>query len=272
MKWLSIDCNYLCHRAHHTTGSLSHEGQRTGVIYGVLKEIKWLIDRFDPEGVALTFDLGKPIRREILPGYKLKRHTKELTPEEKEEYKALRDQMTRLRTDIFPRIGFHNILSQDGYEADDMLAMVVRTLREDEHVVVSADADLWQLVEYGADIYRPVTRDFMTKKKLREKFGIGPEQWAKVKALAGCSSDEIPGIPKVGEKTAAKYLAGDLPSTHKTYEAIRSKEGQDIARRNWKLVKLPYKGTKRVDMKPGVPYPKKWRPIFRELGIKSLTK
>ncbi|MDY6957777.1 MAG: hypothetical protein SVK08_01335 [Halobacteriota archaeon] len=107
-----------------------------------------------------------------------------------------------------------------------------------------------------------------TKESFEKEWGISPEQWAEVKSVAGCLSDTIPGVYKVGEKTAASYIRGDLKKTYKTYKAIIS--NKEIIDRNRPIVKLPYEGTPVIKLKNN------WKldyvnfyAVFEEYGMNS---
>ncbi|GAH00618.1 unnamed protein product, partial [marine sediment metagenome] len=97
-----------------------------------------------------------------------------------------------------------------------------------------------------------------------------PREWKLVKALAGCSTDGIPGVKGVGEKTAIKYLTSQLKETTKACQAIISKEGIKIFKRNLKLVALPFKGTNVFKLKKDKLSKEGWIKVTKTLGMKSL--
>lgn len=268
--WLILDCNYLCHRAKHTMGNLSYGGSATGVIYGFLKDVLYFRSFFQTNHIVFCWDHGKDIRKQDSLTYKSNR-IKEYTKEEQEFEKDFRIQLSKLKKEYLSEIGFSNNFYQKGYEADDIIASVCKNSisKEDDAIIISADHDLYQLLSKQVSIYHPQKQEIYTKKKFKKAFGIKPRQWAKVKAIAGCSSDNISGIKGIGEKTAAKYIAGTLKNTTKTYNII--KENIDsILKTNLILTKIPYPDTRIFDLKEDNLSRKSWSRITKNLGIKSL--
>lgn len=269
--WLVIDCPYLCWRAHHTLGDLSHKGTRTGVIYGFLRDLIYLKDLYATDKVAFCFDSKTSKRKEIFPGYKANR-TKTVSEEEREVGDGVRQSIDKLRRRVLSDIGFRNIYHQEGYEADDCIASFVYTSFEGGQVVlVSADKDLYQLLGGGIAIHNPHPygeRRLITEEAFVSKYGIEPNQWRDAQAIAGCSTDCIPGVPGVGIKTACKFLRGELKQTTKAYENIR--RFRETVGRNLKLVTLPFPGVNEFDVYQDEVSVTKWEKALKEFGIKNL--
>ena len=169
------------------------------------------------------------------------------------------------------------MLKQKGHEADDVIASIVRNASRpgqgnNHHTIVSADHDLYQLLRPTCQMWNPNSagKGMMTAGKFHAEYGISPREWPTVKAMAGCSSDEVPGIKGVGEKTAIRFLNHELPASHKTYARIKGNAATRLVEANMALVRLPFRGTKRWSLSIGTPRRQEWRPILRELGIKSL--
>jgi 5'-3' exonuclease len=270
--WVTLDCNYLAYRAWFTTGSLSFGDISTGVLYGFLREVVSLQDRFQPRCFIFCFDYGSPIRKEIYPAYKSNRH-QNLSEEDVESYKLLRKQIKELRREHLPNLGYSNILYQKGYEADDCIAKVIHdnVRRNINHIIVSADHDLYQLLGPTVSLYNPHRKTITTDRSFSEEYGVSPSQWVDVKAIAGCSSDTIQGIKGVGEKTAAKFIAGKLKGDSVAFKKIV--EGNGIWRANLPLVKLPYEGLQDFQLceneKVGAV---DWEIMVERLGMKTLAK
>jgi DNA polymerase-1 len=267
--WLILDCDYLCYRAFHSTGELAHGGIPTGVIYGFLKEVMSLQDRFCTNRVAFCFDYGEPKRKTLLPGYKEKRKQVKYTPEQIQARVEMKRQVANLRTTILHRLGYNNVFAADGYEADDMIASVVRYTRRNDNdaVIVTADKDMYQLLRPGVVAYNPQQDNTTTHYSLLEKYGVRPEWWATVKALAGCDTDNVPGIRGVGELTACRYINKQLTlNTTKKIDAV----APEIIERNMPLVRIPFPGTPEFEPKADQFNPKEWRALCRELGMASL--
>jgi DNA polymerase I len=145
-------------------------------------------------------------------------------------------------------LGYKNIFQTHGLEADDIIARICKDNPNCEIFIVSNDEDLYQLLTNTVCILNAKTNKYFTKHDFIKKYGIQPNDWKKIKSVAGCVSDEIPGIPGVGETTVINYLLGDLPSTYKTYQKIKSKEYNSLILRNKKLVCLPFKGTPKYEI------------------------
>lgn len=261
---LLIDTNNLAWRAQHTTGKFSHKGKMTGVAYGVLRELEKLKDKFGP-GIrpVFLFDKGRPKRLELYPEYKANR-------ELDEERQSVRDQVDRLRRVILPRMGYRNVFAKKGFEADDLLAAISDSYRGNLGVaviIVSGDHDFYQCLGLNVTQYQPIQNRVYTAKALEDEFGIPPGKWARVKAMAGCTTDNIVGIKGVGEKTAAAYVAGTI-KPGKQYDKIKA--AKKLVKRNLELVKLPFPGTPVLKLRKDSVTDKKRQRVFKLLGIRSL--
>lgn len=272
MKWILIDVSNLCWRAFHTTKALSHGGKATGVVFGFLKELQNLGDTHATQNMVFCFDVGSfSIRKQMNPNYKKKRHGKELTETEEREFRDMKRQIRKLRTTILPKMGLTNILSAKGYEGDDIIASVCKSLPEDdEKIIVSTDKDLWQLLGSKVTIWNPIKKSFYTEQDFRnDHLALAPYQWAYVKAIAGCSSDEIEGIRGIGEITACKYMAGQFDEQHRI--SVLVYKNKKRWKENIKLVKLPLKGCPQFEVTPCVIDPIKWKEVTLTMGMVSLA-
>ena len=273
--WLIIDSNYIARRALHSMKGLTHGDVRTGVLFGFFKDVEALQKQFSTPHVIFCFDYGKGLRKEFFPEYKIKRSKKkkELTGEEKEIESEFRKHENLLRKKILPKLGYSNVFYQDGYEGDDVVASVTKNLPEgDEAIMVTSDKDLLQLVTKRVTFYNPQTMKMTTIQSFKKEYGIESKDWWKVKALGGCTTDEVPGVPKVGEGTALKYLRGELPKHYVTYKNIKSKEGIAIRKRNVRLVRLPYPNTQIFELREDNLCPKKWKSFAKAFGFASMLK
>ena len=272
--WLIIDCNFLCHRAKHTTQNLSFEGSATGVIYGVLRSILDLVERYETKHIIFCWDYGKGIREDIYPQYKANRknRSEELSYEEERFENSFQKQVKKLRREYLKTIGFRNNFKQKGYEGDDVIAsVVIHTPIKDDAIIISADKDLYQLISPTISMYNPITRKTMTSRTFSQKFGIKPKQWATVKALAGCTTDNVIGIKGVGELTAIKYLTNTLGTKGKIFSKIVDEE-HHILHTNLPLVRLPLEGTKIFKLRKDKVTQLGWDCVIKKLGMQSLKK
>jgi DNA polymerase-1 len=272
---LVLDCHYLCHRAFHAQRDLSFHGIATGVIFGFLKSIGHLKETFQTDRVAFCFEDNKSYRHIFFSGYKEKRRHDQEEPEKQRARGDLCRQIDALRSSYLRQIGFRNIFYYPGWESDDIMGRIAKDAAPDDEVIlVTSDADMYQLLAPNVLMYCPNKRKLMTDEWFRESYGILPWQWAMVKAMAGCATDGIPGIPGVGEITAVKFIRKQLPKTTAAYKAITSSNAAEIVKRNRALVELPLAD-------PPTPTPewddsekisqKGWDEVCRRLGIKSLV-
>jgi DNA polymerase-1 len=269
--WLILDVSNLAYRALYTTGDLSYEGVGTGVLFGLFRDVQNLCEIHATDRVAFCFDGGSNARKEIDPEYKNNRHRWEEDDIAKRARAELRQQLKRMRTDLLPRIGYRNVFFQRGYEADDLIAMLCRNLpRGDEAVIVSTDNDLFQLLANDrVTIWNPATKRAVTAESFMGQYGITPLQWVVVKAIAGCSGDNVIGVRGVGEKTVCKYLRGELKGTSTAFRAIME---SDRVETNELLVHLPLRGTKEIELVEDRIDRGKWDEVMSELGIKNLNR
>ena len=183
------------------------------------------------------------MRKLIYPKYKGQRH-QNLTPQEYNDLQDAHRQMDILHERIIRLLGFVNNFKVTGYESDDILAYLTQLLRMDgvsDCVIISSDEDLYQLL-WGTEvgIYNPTKDEMITEKSLMETHGVTPAQWVDVKAIAGCDSDNVAGVPGVGPKTATLFVKGTLARDGERYKAIVG--NQELIERNRKLIRLPLDG------------------------------
>lgn len=274
--WLILDSNYLCHRAWYVFGGkLSYEEKPTGVLFGFLKMIETMKEYYNTEDLIFCWDSKSSKRKKIYPQYKANRQDRDFTPEEQKAYNDFRKQIELLRTKFLPLMGYKNSFYQEGYEADDLIASICqqnhsRFKNTDRVVIVTSDKDLYQLIRSNIFCYNPQTNITMTLQRFYSEYKIHPKKWWQVKAIAGCSTDNVKGVEGVGEKTAIKYLNGELKPTTKAYENIKLYEENNLDVINVPLVKLPFKGTMKCTIRQNNFNQKVWNQICNSLGMNSL--
>lgn len=271
-KWLILDCHYLCHRALHTTGTLSFNDVLTGVVFGFLRDISTFQEVHQTDRLVFCFDSKESKRRELYPPYKQKRReqVEQMDGEELRLWQEMRRQITNLRMEILPEIGFKNVFIQKGYEADDLIASVVlNSIDEaDEAVIIGSDKDLYQLLTDRVSMWNPSKSKAITLRSFVTEYGITPDRWAEVKAYAGCNSDGVEGLEGIGEKTAAKYIAGKTNPKHKVHQKLV--EGISTFKRNLPLVRLPFEGVETFDLEIDTVDEKRWTKVTTDLGMRSI--
>lgn len=268
--YLIIDANYLCHRAFYAMGGLQFRGNLTGVIYGVMRDINILRERFDTDDLIFTFDSKTNFRKKIYPQYKAGRQADERLLSKDQIW--VRDQFYRqvkkLRTEYLPEIGFRNILQTKGFEADDIIAsLCLHTCNHAKSFIVSADEDLFQCLRENVSLWNPRSQRLITERTFLRDYGIYPKSWAMVKAIAGCKTDNIQGIRGIGEKTALKFIKGSLKS-NPTAERITAEN--QMTKTNLRLVNLPFEGTPIYKLVNNEVTERKWRDLMQKLEMPSL--
>ncbi len=179
-------------------------GENTSAPFGFTRFLLDIREKFEPDYLAIVFDAGDSFRDEEYPDYKA---TREKMPDD------LSASLGRIRDVV---AGFHDpVVELDGYEADDVIGTLAVQAREAglEAVIVSGDKDFYQLVGPGIHLMNPgrggstgVAAEWVTEENADEKFGIPPSQVVDYLALVGDSSDNVPGAPGVGPKTAVGLL------------------------------------------------------------------
>ena len=196
---LLIDGNNLAHRCRHVF-SLSNRGEDVSVKFGFLKVLQSLMRKFKPSSVIVCWDGGVPdIRVKAVPEYKASRdHGDPL------EYEDFIRQINELITYSLPMMGIV-CARRPGVEADDLLYHASRMLADDS-VIVTSDKDLLQAVGNGVKVHNPARDTTYDVETLKEEIGIGVMNYVDWRAIQGDGSDNIPGVPGIGEKTATKLF------------------------------------------------------------------
>lgn len=268
-----LDSSWFAHRAKYSLGNLSHADLKTGVIYGFLEQVRHVCNdpRIMSNNVGLFFDSKSSVRKAAYPEYKANRQKAQRSPEEWAERAVMRDQLALLRQEILPAIGFP-CFQQAGLESDDLMAQAAEQLEGAGTVLVTADGDLYQCITTRNHWYDPQRNRYLDHGAFWKEYGIDPCSWAEVKAIAGCGTDNVKGVPGVGEGSAIKYILGIYPRHHKRYAAITSAEGLTIIQRNRGLVRLPHPDTLPLDIQPFNPPKYDERVFFKtaeQYGFKS---
>ncbi len=196
-----VDGSSYLYRAFHAFPPLTNKnGEPTGAMYGVLNMLKSLIAQVEPSHIAVVFDAkGKTFRDELFEQYKSHRPP---MPDD------LRAQVQPLHT-IIKALGIP-LISIEGVEADDVIGtLAVQAAKDGKDVLISTgDKDMAQLVNEHIMLINTMTNTLLDREGVIEKYGIPPELIIDYLALRGDSSDNIPGVKGVGEKTALALLQG----------------------------------------------------------------
>jgi DNA polymerase-1 len=226
---LLIDGHSMAYRAFFALPSenfTTAQGQHTNAIYGFATMLLSLLTTEKPTHVAVAFDVSrKTFRSEIFPEYKANRAK---TPDE------FRSQMSYLH-DLVSAFGI-TTFEVDGFEADDIIATIAKQAeREDAEIFIcTGDRDSFQLVNEKTTVLYPKrgVSDLarMTPQAVQDKYGMSPEQYPDFAALRGDPSDNLPSVPGVGEKTAAKWIVeyGSLHELIANIDKLGGKVGQSF--------------------------------------------
>ena len=211
---LAVDGNSIINRAFYGIRALTtRDGQPTNAIYGMINIVMRQWELLQPDAAVMAFDLKAPtFRHKMYADYKAGRRP---APDE------LRAQFAPAK-ECAEILGFH-VLEKEGYEADDILGTVARMAKESgaECYLLTGDRDALQLIDHGVHVLLATNTETidMDEAAFFEKYGVASSQFVDVKALMGDSSDNIPGVPGIGEKTALKLIA-DFGSLDGVYEAL----------------------------------------------------
>ena len=221
-KFVLVDGNSIMNRAFYgIMGSkmlTTTDGTYTNAVYGFLAILFKLLEDVKPKYIAVAFDLKAPTaRHKMYEGYKANR--KGMPDELAEQMPIIKEILKAMNIDI---------IEKEGYEADDILGTLSCYGEKQglDVIILSGDRDTFQLATNKVTIRIPHTKagksetDEYNKEKIIEKYGIEPKQLIEVKGLQGDTSDNIPGVPGIGEKTALKLIQeyGTIDNLYKKIE------------------------------------------------------
>ncbi|MGE5793430.1 MAG: 5'-3' exonuclease H3TH domain-containing protein, partial [Bacteroidota bacterium] len=268
-----VDGSSYLYRAFHALPDLrSPAGEPTGAIYGVLNMLRRLVNDYKADFLGCVFDAkGKTFRDEVYPEYKANRQA---MPDELAA--QIEPLMEAIRAMGWP------LLVVDGVEADDVIATLAKeaTAAGIRTVISTGDKDLAQLVDPQVTLINTMSNETLDVAGVQAKFGVAPEQIIDYLALVGDSVDNIPGVEKVGPKTAAKWIAqyGSLEGVLAHADEIGGVVGENLRKvRDWlgtarelvtvkRDVALPFKV---ADLAPRERDRDRLAALFQRFGFKS---
>ena len=220
---LLVDGSSYLYRAFHAMPDLrGPEGQPTGAVHGMVAMMKRLRDQFPAEHAVCVFDASGPTFRDAwYPEYKAQRAP--MPPE-------LRAQIEPIH-EVVKLLGWP-VLTVPGIEADDAIGTLARVAAEQGHAVVisTGDKDLAQLVNPDVTLINTMSNERLDEAGVLAKFGVPPNRIVDYLTLMGDTVDNVPGVPGVGPKTAAKWIAehGSLDAVIASADAVKGKAGESL--------------------------------------------
>lgn len=283
-RFVLIDAFALIFRAYYALPpSLTTDGHPVQAAYGFTSALLSAIRTLQPEYLAVGMDLPKPTKRhEAFVEYKA--HRAPMPEDLGAQIPFVKDVLKTMNIPYF---------AVAGYEGEDILATIVakvksgklKAQRDMEYIIVTGDLDLLQLIDEQTKVYsmaRGVNQAIMYDiAKVKERYGLSPKQFVDFKALKGDASDNIPGVPGIGEKGAAKLIIeyGNLDKIYENIELISGKvqtllkENKEIAYLSQKLSKITPDAPldfNLADAKIHQYDSQKTIALFKKLGFRSL--
>lgn len=238
-KIVLIDGHSILNRAFFGLPDLTNaEGIHTNAVYGFLNILFKILDEEQPDYLTVAFDVHAPtFRHKLYADYKGTR--KPMAEELRQQVPLMKEMLTAMGV---------RIVEKEGYEADDILGTLSKRAEEAGLMVsvVSGDRDLLQLATEHVKIRIPKTKRTGTEiedyyaKDVLERYQVTPEQFIDVKALMGDASDNIPGVPGIGEKTATNLIVtyGSMENAHDHLEEIKPNRAKENLREHYDLARL----------------------------------
>ena len=275
-KLVLIDGNALLYRSYYAIRFLTNsDGFPTNAIYGFIMTLKKLMEQEDPDYLGIVFDTKGPTERhKIYAEYKA--HRKPMPEDLLVQLPLLKKVIKAMNIPTF---------EQPGHEADDILGTIAhKASKEDfQTVIVTTDKDLLQMVDQNTSVYNPTKDLTLDEKGVMEHFGASPSQIIDVLALWGDSSDNIPGVPGIGEKTAKSLISrfesldnllGNLSDIEKKSVRIKIEnnlDGLQLSRRLVTIFKDLDIEFSPHEMELSPPYTDDLLALYQELGFSSLV-
>ena len=279
-KLILIDGNAILHRAYHAMPPLTtKKGEPIGAVHGFVSMFLRVIQDLKPTHIAVAFDRKEPtFRHEEYEQYQAHRPEtdKDLVP----QFDKAKDVLKAFGIPIYDKAGF---------EADDVIGTLAKQAEKDikEIVIVTGDKDILQLVSDKTKVYLPIRglseAKLMGEEEVVEKIGVKPSQIDDYKALVGDPSDNYPGVPGIGPKTATKLLA-EYETVKDIYRNLKSipapivkklEEGEESAKVSQRLAEIVTNVPVKLDLEDADDWGvdrKEVLDLFAEFGFKTLSK
>lgn len=279
---LILDTSAILHQVKFSLAKhkLSNKEKPTFVIYGFLLKLSFLLKKTKSNVVVFATDSLSSKRKKMYAEYKEKR-SQNKTEQQIALDKLAYPQFDEIINYVIPKLGYRNVFGAEGFEADDVIGRVCKTYKDSEIIICTTDQDMYQLLKNNVAIFDIRINNWFTEKSFKTKFGIEPKMWKRVKAIGGCSSDNVKGVPipqpdptkkmrHVAETGALNFIIGKMNPNTQAYKAIVSKAGKQVINRNKKLVILPFKDTPEFPIRPDHPRRSGFIDVCEKYDFKSL--
>jgi len=280
-KLFLIDGNSFCYRAFYAIANLSaSNGQPTNAVYGFVIMLNKIIKDQKPDYIVASFDRKEPtFRHKKFDGYKI--HRKPMPDELVSQLPIIKSVLEAYRVPVFELAGF---------EADDILATIVKKCRQRDDLeiyIATGDKDALALVDSRTFVYSPnnFNGDFIyDQQAVKEKFGVLPCQMVELMALMGDASDNIPGVPGIGPKTALSLITefSSVENLLNNIDMVKRESTRELLKKNTELLNLSRELAQLdadvpidfavEDLKIKNPDQNKLYSLFKELEFKKLLK
>ena len=277
-KLVIIDGNSIFYRSFYALPLLANsKGEYSNAVYGFAIQILHIIQNIKPKYMVVAFDASKKtFRNNIYSEYKA---TRKPMPDE------LRSQLEPLKKML--KLMDIQIAEKEGLEGDDIIGILSKKFLDTETIIVTGDRDSFQLVDDATSVYftKKGTSDvkIIDKKTLKNEYGVSPKEFIDLKALQGDSSDNIPGVPGVGTKTATDLILkyGNLDNIYNNIENITGKlkekliQGKNLAYLSKELSTIVTKGELDISLKDleyEYPFSEPVYEFFKYYEFKTLLK
>lgn len=285
-RLILIDSHAVIHRAYHALPPLhTPDGEPTNAVYGFTTILLRILRELKPDFVVAAFDLPGPTFRHV--AYERYKAQRPETPSD------LSSQFTKVR-EVLAAFSIP-VFEKEGYEADDIIGTIAKKLEKKKNlevIIVTGDMDTLQLVRPGLKVYamkKGITETVVyDEKTVKERYGFGPRQLIDFKGLKGDSSDNIPGVKGIGEKTASELIKnfGSIEGIYKALKkgsakistgfAIKLRKGEEEARFSKELARIKADVPLEFNLADAewkeVRNNSKISPLFLKLGFSSLLK
>lgn len=274
-----IDATAFCYRAFYAIRGLATSfGQPSGAVYGFINMLNKILKSHKPDFLGVCFDVSRDTFRQ----------------KKFQEYKIQRPPMPNDLTSQMPLIRElieahkFTIFEQEGYEADDVIATLVKKAKAKglDVTIVSADKDIMQLIENGVEVFSPHKDEgaIYTEAEVKEHFGVSPKQIVDIIALMGDTVDNIPGVKGIGEKTAVELIRqfASVNNLLANIDKIKTERLRKLIQENIPVIKLSYELASLndnleikfspEDLRPKEPDYQKLLKLYKYLEFKSLVK